>query len=408
MLFVKCQGTFCIFGEAMDDTLFLNNVLGRLREQDLYRSLRAVEGAQQAHIIFEGQKVINFCSNNYLGLADDPRLLQAAHQALDSEGLGAGASRLICGNMTSHRKLEERLAAFKRTEKALVFSTGYMANVGIISALCDREDIILSDKLNHASIVDGIILSRAEFKRYPHKDMAALEGMLAASQGCRKRLIVTDSVFSMDGDVAPLKEIVTLAKEYAAMVMVDEAHGFGILGAHGRGLAEELGVEVDIDVCMGTLSKAAGSFGAYACGSKSFIDVLVNKARSFIYTTAMPPAIAAASVQAIDIIEKEPQRRRQLCAHAQIMRQGLKDLGFDVMGSITPIIPVLLKESALVVKFAQRLLVYGILAQGIRPPTVPEDTARLRVTVMATHTPEDITCALKAFQAVKKELCLSL
>ncbi|HQL40718.1 MAG TPA: aminotransferase class I/II-fold pyridoxal phosphate-dependent enzyme, partial [Candidatus Omnitrophota bacterium] len=217
----------------MSDPVFLCNILGKLHEQNLYRSLRPLEGAQQAHVVFEGQKVINFCSNNYLGLANDPRLLQAAHRALDEEGLGSGASRLICGNMASHQELENRLATFKQVEKALVFNSGYMANVGIISALCDREDIVLSDKLNHASIVDGILLSRAECRRYPHKDMKALEEMLSISQNYRKRLIVTDSVFSMDGDTAPLKEIVALAQKYGAMVMVDEAHGLGVLGEHG-------------------------------------------------------------------------------------------------------------------------------------------------------------------------------
>lgn len=390
----------------MDDALFLHHILGRLREQNLYRSLRSLEGPQQAYIIFEGQKVINFCSNNYLGLANDPRLLLAAHKALDEEGLGSGASRLICGTMASHQKLENRLATFKQAEKALVFSSGYMANVGILSALCDREDIVLSDKLNHASIVDGILLSRAEHKRYPHKDMKALEELLAASQGYRKRLIVTDSVFSMDGDVAPLKEIVTLAQKYAAMVMVDEAHGLGVFGEHGRGLAEELGVEEEIDIRMGTLSKAAGSFGAYCCGSKPLIDVLINKARSFIYTTAMPPAIAAASIEAINIIENEPERRAQLHENAQCLRQGLKSLGFDTMDSATPIIPVLVHDAATATEFAKKLLTRGILAQGIRPPTVPEGTARLRVTVMATHVKEDIAQALEAFRVAREELCL--
>lgn len=390
----------------MSDPVFLYNILGKLHEQNLYRSLRPLEGAQQAHVVFEGQKVVNFCSNNYLGLANDPRLLQAAHRALDKEGLGSGASRLICGNMASHQELENRLATFKQAEKTLVFSSGYMANVGIISALCDREDIVLSDKLNHASIVDGILLSRAECRRYPHKDMKALEEMLLTSQNYRKRLIVTDSVFSMDGDTAPLKEIVALAQKYGAMVMVDEAHGLGVLGEHGRGLAEELHVEEAIDIHMGTLSKAAGSFGAYVCGSKALIDVLINKARSFIYTTAMPPAVAAASIEAINIIEREPDRRAQLKENAQYLRQGLENLGFDTMGSTTPIIPVLLRDTSIATELAKKLLARGIFVQGIRPPTVPEGTARLRVTVMATHTKEDIAQAIEAFRIVKEEACL--
>ncbi len=390
----------------MNDPAFFSAILERLREQNLYRSLRPLEGAQQAHVVFEGQKVINFCSNNYLGLANDPRLLQAAHRALDKEGLGSGASRLICGNMASHQELENRLATFKQAEKVLVFSSGYMANVGIISALCDREDIVLSDKLNHASIVDGILLSRAKCRRYPHKDMKALEEMLSISQNYRKRLIVTDSVFSMDGDTASLKEIVALAQKYGAMVMVDEAHGFGVLGEHGRGLSEELHVEEAIDIHMGTLSKAAGSFGAYVCGSKALIDLLINKARSFIYTTAMPPAVAAASIEAINIIEREPERRAQLKENANYLRQGLENLGFDTMGSTTPIIPVLLRDASMATELAKKLLARGIFVQGIRPPTVPEGTARLRITVMATHTKEDIAQALETFRIVKGETCL--
>jgi len=387
----------------MRDEEFLKTFLTRLQEKKLARTLKSVTGAQGSHAVVDGKKVINFCSNNYLGLADDPRLIDAARKSLKAEGLGAGASRLICGNMASHRQLESKIAAFKNTERCLVFSSGYMANVGILSALCDRGDVILSDKLNHASIVDGILLSRSEFKRYAHKDMSSLEELLKESQNYKKRLIVTDSVFSMDGDVAPLKEIVRLAKKYQAMVMVDEAHSFGVLGAHGRGLVEELGVEEDIDIQMGTLSKAAGSFGAYCCGSKALIDFLINKARSFIYTTAMPPSVAAASSKAIEIIEQEPERRKKLLKNAMLMRKGLQALGFHTMDSVTPIIPVLLKDASTALFFSQKLFDQGILAQAIRPPTVPEHTARLRVTVMATHSKEDIKKALNAFGEIKKE-----
>ncbi len=389
----------------MNDKIFLNTVLSRLQEQKLNRILRSVAGPQGAHIFFEGKEVINFCSNNYLGLANDPELIDAAKEALEEEGLGAGASRLICGNMASHVRLEKRIATFKQVESCLVFSAGYMANLGILSALCDREDIIFSDKLNHASIVDGILLSRAQWKRYPHKDMHALEEMLKESLGYKKRVIVTDSIFSMDGDVAPLREIVALAKKYEAMVMIDEAHSFGVLGKQGRGLAEELGLEKDIDVQMGTLSKAAGSFGAYCCGSRALIDFLINKARSFIFTTAMPPSIAAASIRAMEIMEREPQRREDLRLNAALMRAGLQRSGFDTMGSTTPIIPVLLGDASVAVAFSQKLFDKGILAQAIRPPTVPENTARLRVTVMATHSRDDIEKALNAFREVKKELC---
>lgn len=390
----------------MKDEDFLNTFLAQRQEQKLNRTLKHVTGRQGTRILFEGKEVLNFCSNNYLGLADDARLVKAAQDALNEEGLGSGASRLICGNMDSHTKLEAKLAAFKQTEGALVFSAGYMANVGILSALCERGDIIFSDKLNHASIVDGILLSRAEFKRYPHNDMEALEEMLKKSSHYRQRLIVTDSVFSMDGDRALLKDIVRLAKKYFALVMIDEAHSFGVLGAKGRGLAEELGVEDEIDIQMGTLSKAAGSFGAYCCGPKTLIDFLVNKARSFIYTTALPPAVAAASVKAIEIIEQEPERREKLLFNAKMMRDGLQRLGFDTMNSTTPIIPVLIGDAALAVQFSRKLIEKGILVQAIRTPTVPEGTARLRVTVMATHTKQDIEHALNIFKQVKEEICL--
>ncbi|MFA6378189.1 MAG: 8-amino-7-oxononanoate synthase [Candidatus Omnitrophota bacterium] len=391
----------------MNEAIFLKTFLSKLQDQKLHRTLKGVSGAQGAHIVFEGRKVVNFCSNNYLGLANDVRLVKVAKKSLKGEGLGSGAARLICGNMNSHVQLEKKIATFKNVESCLVFSTGYMANVGILSALCDREDIIFSDKLNHASIIDGILLSRAKFKRYPHKDMNALEEMLKESLGYRKRLIVTDSVFSMDGDIAPLKEIVNLAKKYEAMVMIDEAHSFGVLGSQGRGLAEELGVEEDIDIHMGTLSKAVGSFGAYCCGSKALIDFLINKARSFIYTTAMPPSIAAASIQAIEMIKREPKRREKLLENATRMRDGLQAAGFDTLNSVTPIIPVLLKEASTAVAFSQKLFERGILVQAIRPPTVPENTARLRVTVMATHSKQDIEKALQLFSEVKEELCLT-
>ena len=381
---------------------FLGSFLSDLREHKLYRRLKAVSGPQGASIVFEGKKVLNFCSNDYLGLANDPRLIEAAQKALAAEGVGSGASRLICGNMGSIRELEEKIASFKNTQRGLVFGTGYMANVGILSALCGRDDIIFSDRANHASIVDGIILSRAECKRYPHKDMAALEAMLSESPGPRKRLIVTDSVFSMDGDIAPLKKIVELAKRYEAMVMVDEAHSFGVLGKKGKGLAEELGLEDEIDIQMGTLSKAAGCFGAYCCGSRELIDFLINKARSFIYTTAMPPSVAAAAIKAIEIMEAEPQRRERLLENTQRLRQGLVGLGFDTMNSVTPIIPVLLKDAARALDLSQELLKQGILVQAIRPPTVPEHTARLRVTVTAAHRRGDIDRALEAFREVKK------
>ncbi len=385
---------------------FLTQTLSDLEAKGLKRHLRSVEGSQGAKIRLNGKEAINLCSNNYLGLADDARLRTAAIDCIADEGLGSGASRLVCGNMKTHRALEEKLAEFKGTEAAILFSTGYMANVGIISSVFERNDVIFADKLNHASIIDGILLSGAEFKRYPHNDMKALEEFLRKDKTRGKRVIITDSVFSMDGDLAPLDKIVALAQEYKCMVMVDEAHAFGVFGKSGKGLVEHFGLEKEIDIQMGTLSKAAGSFGAYACGSRALIDFLINRARSFIYTTAMPPSIAAASLKAIEIIEKEPQRREQLWENERYLRGGLQKLGFDTMQSQSPIIPILVKEMRVAVEFSKKLLEKGIFVQAIRPPTVPANTARLRVTVMATHSRSDLDFALEMFEKVGRELKL--
>src|SRR5262245_20660282 len=325
---------------------YLEEQLQELEREGLKRELRTLETAQRARVKVNGRELLNFCSNNYLGLADDERLRDAAIKALKEEGFGAGASRLVCGDMRSHRLLEERIAQMKGAEEALLFSTGYMANVGIISSLFGSGDMIFSDRLNHASIIDGILLSQAKFKRYAHNDMKDLEELLKSSPG-KKRVIITDSVFSMDGDLAPLDEIVRLAKRHQCLVMIDEAHAFGVMGENGKGLAEHFGVERQIDIQMGTLSKAAGAFGAYCCGSRTLISYLINKARSFIYTTAMPPSNAAAALCAIEIISKEPELRSKLWMNTNNLRQALNKAGFDTMHSETPIIPVLIKDPAL-------------------------------------------------------------
>lgn len=386
--------------------LFIEESLKDLETKGLKRHLRLIEGSQGREIIVDGRRVLNFCSNNYLGLADDPRLKQAASESIEKEGIGAGASRLVCGNMQAHRGLEEKIAQFKGAEDCLVFSTGYLANVGIISSLFERGDIIFSDKLNHASIVDGMVLSGAAFKRYPHRDMNVLEEWLKESGGFKKRGIITDSVFSMDGDIAPLDQIVELAQRYNAIVMIDEAHALGILGKKGTGAAEYFGLEKEIDVQMGTLSKAAGVFGAYCCGSKLLIDFLINCARSFIYTTGLPPFVAACAQRAIEIIEEEPQRRTRLTQHSEYMRRELNRMGFDTLASQTPIIPILVKDSSRAVNFSKKLFENGIFVQAIRPPTVPANTARLRLTVMATHQRSDLDFVLEKFQQVGRELCL--
>ncbi len=382
---------------------FLKTALNDLEDRDLKRTLCCVEGSQGREILVGGRKVLNFCSNNYLGLANDPRLGQAAVACIKDQGWGAGASRLVCGNLSAHRRLEKELARFKGTQKSLVFSTGYMANVGSICALFNRHDIIFSDRLNHASIVDGILLSQAVMKRYPHGDMDALEGMLRSSNGKGRKVIITDSVFSMDGDIAPLDRIVELAERYQCMVMIDEAHALGVLGKDGKGAAQHFSVTDKIDIQMGTFSKAAGSFGAYVCGSARLIDFLINKARSFIYTTGMPPAVAAASSEGLKIITEEPQLRRQLWENTRYLLKGLKQMGFDTLNTQTPIIPVMVKDARAAAAFSQKLFEERIFVPAIRPPTVPLNTARLRVTVMATHTKDDLDYVLGKFKMIKEE-----
>ncbi|MBF0485886.1 MAG: 8-amino-7-oxononanoate synthase [Candidatus Omnitrophica bacterium] len=379
----------------------LRDELDAVKAEGLFRSMKVVSSAVGSDIVIDGDRQINFCSNDYLGLAGDSRLALAAEDAAERNGFGSRASRLLCGNFEEHVFLEKEIARLKGAEAALVFSSGYMANVGVISALVGREDVVFSDKLNHASIVDGIILSRAEMKRYAHNDVRMLEKLLKKSGDFRRKLIVTDTVFSMDGDVAPLKEMVVLAKKYGAWLMVDEAHAFGVLGPSGAGLAEELGVSGDIDIQMGTLSKAVGSLGAYVSGSNELIEYLVNSARSFIFTTAMPMPIAAASREAIRIMQDEPERRLKVMQSAAHLRTGLGRLGFDTLHSVTPIIPVVMGDARRALKYSSELSRRGILISAIRPPTVPKGTARLRVTVTASHTDDDISRCLKAFREVK-------
>jgi glycine C-acetyltransferase len=379
-------------------TSYLQKDLQALEGLGTYRRLKTVDSPQGREITVDNKRVLNFSSNDYLGLANDARLKKAALEAIEEFGLGSGSSRLVCGNMVPHEKLEAELAQFKNTESALVYSSGYMANCGIIPALMDRHSMVLSDKLNHASIIDGIILSRAKLVRYPHADMQALKEILKNLNKTQRKLIVTDTVFSMDGDRAPLKEIVDLARRYEAMTMVDEAHAFGVLGLKGSGLIEELGLGAQVDIQMGTLSKAAGCLGAYACGTKTLREYLINKSRSFIYTTAMPPALAQAARVALQIILEGSQLRRDLQENADYLRVQFQGMGFDTMNSSTPIIPILVKDPQAAVAMSKRLLQQGIFVQAIRPPTVPMGTSRLRLTVTATHTQEDLEHLLNALR----------
>jgi len=377
--------------------------LAEIKHNGLFRRLRPVSGAQDSMVMLDGRKVLLLSSNNYLGLANHPVLKRAARSAIERYGCGSGASRLISGDMTLHRELEQRLAALKHTEAALVFPTGYHANVGAISALMEPGDTILSDALNHASIIDGCRLSRARVLVFRHCDMMHLEQLLASCPQSGQRLIVTDSVFSMDGDVAPLVEIVTLAHRYNAWVMVDEAHATGVFGEHGAGVVEELGLEGEVEIQMGTLGKALGGFGAYIAGSRGLIEWLINRARSFIYTTGIPPAVAASALAALDLIAQEPERRQRLWQNAAFLRHGLETLGFTLGPTRSPILPVLIGDAPPTMALADALWRHGVFAHGIRPPTVPEGTSRLRVTPMATHSHEQLTQALEAFAAAGKE-----
>lgn len=381
--------------------------LETLKKENLFRSLRDIEGAQEPRIVLDGKVLLNMCSNNYLGLANHPSLKEAAKKGIEKYGVGSGASRLVSGNSILYKELEGKIAKFKETESALVFTSGYTANIGILQALSEKLDIIFSDKLNHASIVDGIILSRIDFKRYSHRDVRVLKDMLSKEDKSKKKLIVTDTVFSMDGDIAPLPEITELAKSYEAMIMVDEAHATGVLGNNGKGAIEYFGLKEKIigrAIQMGTFSKAFGGFGAFVCGSKDLIEFLINKARSLIYTTALPPSVLAGNIAAIDIVENEPVLRQRLWENVEYFKKGLLSYKFNILESQTPIIPVLLGDNELTMNFSRMLLEEGVFIQGIRPPTVPRDSARLRITIIATHTREDLNKALEAIVKVGRHL----
>jgi 8-amino-7-oxononanoate synthase len=365
--------------------------------------LRVIEGEQDSSVVMDGKRVLMFSSNNYLGLANHPELKKASMDATLHYGTGSGASRLISGNMGIHRTLEKELALFKGTDRALLFSSGYHANMGVISALAGEGDLILSDEFNHASIIDGCRLSRGEVRVYKHANVDSLEGSLKRSSMFRKRLIITDSVFSMDGDIAPLPDIVDLADKYSALVMVDDAHGTGVLGEKGKGAIEHFGLGGKVEIQMGTLGKALGSFGAYIAGSEDLIEYLVNKARSLLYTTALPPSVCGAALAALKILGERPELMSQLRSNTNYFRKGMRDLGYLIPEGETPIIPLVLGDPSLTMEMAQSLLEEGVYVQGIRPPTVPDGTSRLRITLMATHTKEQLDFSLKAIKKTGKK-----
>jgi len=387
--------------DVQDDVMgSLRRELDGLRADGLYRWLRRIEGAQGVRIQVDGREAILFASSDYLGLASHPRLKEAARQAIDRYGCSASAARLISGNHSLYPQLEERLARFKQTEAALVFSTGYQANLGVISALTDSQDVVFSDELNHASIVDGCRLSRAMVRVFRHNNLAALEDLLRRETSARRRLIVVDGLYSMDGDLAPLKEIVGLAERYGCLTMVDDSHGTGVLGEAGRGTAEAMGVSGQIDIETGSLAKGLGGFGAYVVGSQTVIELLINRARSFIFTCAMPPAVLATVIEALAVVEQEPERRQRVWDNTLYLRAGLREAGFEIGQSDTHIIPIMVVGSDRTMRFCQELLERGVFAQGIRYPTVAPGTERIRLTVTASHTKADLDTALAALATV--------
>jgi 8-amino-7-oxononanoate synthase len=374
--------------------LDLQDRLDELEGLGLYRRMRMVSGPQGPRVLLDGKPVLLLCSNNYLGLADHPRVREAAADAAMRWGVGAGASRLVSGNMTLHRRLEERIAAFKGTQRALLFGSGYLANVGVIPALARRGEIVFSDELNHASIVDGCRLAGAETSVYRHGDVDHLAWGLRNADG-RAALIVTDGVFSMDGDVAPLEEIVELARRHDVRVMVDDAHGTGTVGRGGRGAVSDAGLQGEIDVIVGTLGKALGSYGAFVACDHEMARYLVNTARSLIFSTGLPPAAAAAAIAALDVVQQQPRRIERLADNAATLRRELAREGFDVSGSATQIIPLIVGEAQLAMRICEAALEQGVFAQAIRPPTVPDGTSRLRLAVMASHTRSELRDAAR-------------
>jgi 8-amino-7-oxononanoate synthase len=381
--------------------------LAELEASGLRRSLREVEGPQGPEVMLDGRPVLMLCSNNYLGLADHPRLRRAAADAALSLGTSAGASRLISGSMSIHAELESRLAEFKGTEAALLFGSGYLANAGTIAALARRGEVVFSDELNHASIIDGCRLAGAETFIYRHADTEHVEWGLRRAAG-RAALIATDGVFSMDGDIAPLHELADLARRHRCRLLVDEAHATGCVGPGGRGSVAAAGLSSEVDVIVGTLGKALGGYGAYVCGSAEMVDFLVNSARPFIFSTAPPPPAVAAAQESLELVVERPERVERLQANTAVLRDGLRSEGLDPIGSETQIVPLVIGEADDAMALCERLLAEGLFAQAIRPPTVPPGTCRLRLTTMATHRIADLQRAARLIGVAARDLGLDV
>jgi glycine C-acetyltransferase len=387
-----------------DPLHYLTDELNALREQGLYRRLRVLDGEQKARTSVDHRSVVNLSSNNYLGLTTHPKLRQRALEALAALGVGTGSVRTIAGTMEIHMELERKLAAFKKTEAAVVFQSGFTANAGTVSSILGRDDAIISDELNHASIIDGARLSRATIKVFPHRDVAGARKALEELPRTQRKLLITDGVFSMDGDLGPLPALCDLADEFGCIMMVDDAHASGVFGKSGRGTVDHFGMHGRVDVQVGTLSKAIGALGGYVAGSRSLIDFLHHRARPFLFSTSHPPSVAATCLAALEVLETEPEWMERLWENTRFFKAGLQTLGFNIGISESPITPVIAGENALAMKLSDRLFEEGVFAQGIGFPTVPKGKARVRTIVTATHTQDQLQFALDCFQRVGSEL----
>jgi len=387
-----------------DPLSYLGTELDTLKQQGLYRRLRILEGEQRPTTTFDHRQVVNLSSNNYLGLTTHSRLREAAIEATRKYGAGSGSVRTIAGTMELHMELERRLAEFKKTEAVVVFQSGFAANAGTVAAVLTKDDVVVSDELNHASIIDGCRLSRATIKVFPHKDAAAARKVLSDLPATQRKLLITDGVFSMDGDVGALPELCALAEEFGCIMMVDDAHASGVFGKNGRGTIDHFGMHGRVDIQVGTLSKAVGALGGYVAGSRTLIEFLYHRARPFLFSTSHPPAVAAACIAALDVLMEEPQIIDRLWENTRFFKAGLKALGFNTGLSESPITPVIAGEAALAMKLSDRLFEEGVFAQGIGFPTVARDRARVRTIVTATHTRDELQFALDAFARVGREL----
>ncbi len=383
---------------------YLAEELNSLRGQGLFRRLRVLDGEQSAHTSVDHRSVVNLSSNNYLGLTTHPRLRQKAIEAIERFGVGSGSVRTIAGTMDIHVALERKLAEFKRTEAAVVFQSGFTANAGTVSSILGRDDVIVSDELNHASIIDGARLSRAAIKVFPHRDALAARAIVEGLPRGQRALIITDGVFSMDGDLGALPALCDLADEKGCIMMVDDAHASGVFGKNGRGTVDHFGLHGRVDIQVGTLSKAIGALGGYVAGSRALIDFLCHRARPFLFSTSHPPSVAATCLAAIEVLESEPELIDRLWENTRFFKSGLKELGFDIGPGESPITPVIVGDAALAMKLSDRLFEEGVFAQGIGFPTVARDRARVRTIVTAAHTRDQLVFALDCFRKVGHEL----